>query len=195
MIKIKEAIIVEGVYDKIKLASFVDALIITTDGFRIFNNKEALAFLNFMAKKTGIIIFTDPDSAGFSIRNFIKQALNGQVKHAYIGDVYAKEKRKHQHSKEGKLGVEGVSREIILSALKNAGATFMGEEAPTLKDTGITKADFLMYGLAGGKDSAEKRRKLAKRMNLPERISANMLLDVINRTYEIDEFENIIKDI
>ncbi len=186
MLKIKEAIIVEGNYDKVKLASLVDTLILTTNGFGIFKNKEKLKLIRTLADKNGIILLTDPDRAGFAIRNYIKQGIGrDKIRHAFIPDIVGKERRKAAPSKEGLLGVEGMDRQIILDALIKAGATIIGEGEQTGKMCGgraltLTKADLYADGFAGGPDSAEKRRALLRRLGLPQRMSANMLLDVIN---------------
>lgn len=194
MEKIKEVIIVEGRYDKNTVSQAVNAHIIETGGFKIFSSKENMALLRKLAQTRGIIIFTDSDSAGFLIRNHIKGALNiDGVKHAYIPDIYGQEKRKRSPSKEGKLGVEGMTKSIIVEALRRAGATFEDncmEQHP--HEDLITKADLYELGLAGGKESAEKRRQLSKRLGLPSRISANALLDVINSLYTRSEFMSVI---
>lgn len=184
MLKIKEAIIVEGNYDKVKLASLVDTLILTTNGFGIFKNKEKLKLIRTLADKNGIILLTDPDRAGFAIRNYIKQGIGrDKIHHAFIPDIVGKERRKAAPSKEGLLGVEGMDGQIILDALIKAGATIIGEGEQTGKMCDghtLTKADLYADGFAGGPDSAEKRRALLRGLGLPQRMSANMLLDVIN---------------
>ena len=200
IIKIKETIIVEGTYDKIKLNSIVDAAVIATDGFSIFKDKEKLTFIRTMAKKTGIIVLTDSDGAGFQIRNHLKQGLaQDEIKHAYIPDVFGKERRKDAASKEGKLGVEGVDAKLIVTALVNAGATVIGEagdiagnQAQPSKRT-ITRLDFYNDGITGGTGSAKRRRGLAKKVGLPERISANMLAEIINIVVDYDEYCEILK--
>ena len=195
MIKIKEAIVVEGNYDKIKLASIVDTMIITTDGFAIFNNKEKTAFLRRLADTCGIIVLTDADRAGFMIRNHIKQGMEVEaVKHAYIPDIIGKERRKRQASKEGTLGVEGMEAEVIIAALRAAGATFEDESVlPVHDERRVTKADFFAAGLTGGAGSADRRRKLARELGLPSRISANMLIDAINVMGCVENMPNIEK--
>lgn len=200
MIKIKEAIVVEGAYDKIKLSSVIDTIIITTDGFSIFKNKEKLQFLHTIAQKTGLIVMTDPDRAGFQIRNYVKQGLPQEhIKHAYIPDIMGKERRKTEPSKEGKLGVEGVDAQLIITALKNAGATFIDNQPPPKPHTGmqtqpITKADFYIDGLSGGTKSTQRRHELAAKLGLPARISANMLIDVINVLIDYDEYRRIVDE-
>lgn len=184
MLKIKEAIIVEGNYDKVKLSSIVDALILTTGGFGIFKNKEKLKLIRTLAEKNGIILLTDPDRAGFAIRNYIKQGIaRDKIRHAFIPDIAGKERRKAAPSKEGLLGVEGMDKQVVLDALLKAGATVIGgEEEMGQARSGrmLTKADLYADGFAGGADSAEKRRALLRRLGLPQRMSANMLLEVIN---------------
>ncbi len=187
MRKIKEIIIVEGNYDKSKLSNLVDATIVVTDGFMIYKDKNKCDMLRKLAEKNGAIIFTDSDSAGFQIRNFLKNLLRGlNVRHAYIPDIKGREKRKNHHSKEGFLGVEGVDDSLILAALENAGFDEREEERL------ITKADFYMDGFTGGGDSAQKRDKLKKILGLPKHLSANMLLDVLNRTVGYDKYKELI---
>ena len=192
MLKIKEAVLVEGNYDKVKLASFLDAVIVTTDGFRIFHNKEKLALLKTLAQTTGVIILTDSDRAGFAIRNFVKQGIDkSRIKHAYIPSMPGKERRKSAPSKEGLLGVEGMERERILAALLRAGATVLEDTAPEPKMADgrkLTKADLYADGFTGGADSAQKRRALLMRLNLPQRMSSNMLLDVLNSAIGYDAY-------
>ena len=197
MLKIKEALVVEGTYDKIKLGSIVDTLIITTDGFRIFSDKEKTQFIRKVAEKSGIIILTDSDSAGFIIRNYVKQGIKQEcIKHAYIPDIYGKEKRKAIASKEGKLGVEGVEKQIIISALIAAGATVDGEEKDE-KTQGrlITKLDLYNDGFVGASESAKKRRLLLKELNLPERMTSNMLIGAINSLMSYEEYKKAAKKI
>ena len=199
MLKIKEALIVEGRYDKIKLSSIVDTLIITTDGFRIFSDKQKREFIRTIAQKTGIIILTDSDAAGFSIRNYIKQGIDkNAIKHAYVPDIFGKEKRKSAMSKEGKLGVEGIDKKTIIDALVAAGASIIGEErAANIKENGqkITKLDLYNDGVVGGKESAQKRRLLLKRLHLPERMSSNMLIDAINSLISYEEYKEVIENL
>ena len=178
MMSIKEAIIVEGAYDKIKLDQLVDATVITTNGFRIYNDRKKATMIRRFAETTGIIILTDSDSAGFRIRNYVKNIVgNKNVKHAYIPDIEGKEKRKATSSKEGFLGVEGVDDEIIINALKNAGIT---EKMHNENERVITKSDLFADGLSGGESSRELRERLFKILNLPFKISSNMMLDVLN---------------
>ncbi len=197
MLKIKEALVVEGTYDKIKLGSIVDTLIITTDGFRIFSDKEKIQFIRKVAEKSGIIILTDSDSAGFIIRNYVKQGIKEEnIKHAYIPDIYGKEKRKATASKEGKLGVEGVEKQTIISALIAAGATVDGKEKDEkTPKRSITKLDLYNDGFVGASESAKKRRLLLKELNLPERMTSNMLIGAINSLISYEEYEQAAKKI
>jgi len=193
MFKIKEAIIVEGIYDQNKINQLVDATVITTNGFRIYKDKKKIEMIRRFASTTGIIIFTDSDRAGFQIRNYIKNLVgNKNVKHAYIPDVKGKEKRKDKPSKEGFLGVEGVSDDIIVEALKNAGVT---ERKMPDNIRLISKSDLFADGLSGGADSKILREKLLKNLELPSRISANMLLDVLNGLYGYDEYKKMVSDL
>ena len=186
MLKIKEAIVVEGRYDKNTLSQVVDALIIPVDGFQIFKKKDTVQMLRKLAATQGLIIFTDSDGAGFVIRNHLKSAIPGKyLKHAYIPDIYGKEKRKAAPGKEGKLGVEGMRPEIILQALDACGAT-MGEETEK-SPGGITKQDLVDLGLSGGADSSQKRRMLQKALGLPEHMSANALLQALNLLVSAEE--------
>lgn len=195
MLKVKEAIIVEGVYDKIKLDSIVDATIVVTDGFLIFKDKAKQSLIKQLAEKQGIIIFTDSDSAGFKIRNYIKNFVkSNNVKHAYIPDIQGKEKRKPKASKEGFLGVEGINASIILKALDDANATLPDEKDGAVYKK-VTKSDLFSDGFSGTKDSSENRKKLTAYLKLPQKISANMLIDVINSLYTFDEYKNIVKTI
>lgn len=186
MRKVREVIIVEGRYDKNVLSQLVDAVILETGGFSVFHDRQKLELLRRLAKKRGVILLTDSDGAGFVIRNFLKGALpKEQVKQAYIPDVAGKERRKRKAGKEGKLGVEGMRPEVLLQALERAGATFEDEER-TLSEmprAALTKQDLYEMGLAGGQDSAAKRAVLQKELELPEHLSANALLEVLNLLY------------
>ena len=187
MHKIREVILVEGRYDKNTLSQLVDAVILETSGFGIFNDKQKQKLLRTLAEARGLIVLTDSDGAGFVIRNFIKGCVDpALVKHAYIPDIFGKERRKATPSKEGKLGVEGMRPEVLLDALRRAGATIDGESAAPEKT--ITKADLYARGLSGRDDSAEKRKALMKRLDLPERLSATALLDVLNALMSREEF-------
>lgn len=183
MIRLEPVILVEGKYDKIKLSQIFDATILTTDGFGIFKQKDKVALLRRLAADRGLLVFTDSDGAGFVIRNFLKGALTeGRVYHAYIPDLYGKEKRKAKGSKEGKLGVEGVPDEVLIRAVEQSGALQCG----TTEKGGITKADLYEMGLSGGTDSARKRRLLLQALDLPQHLSPNGLLDVLNCITDTD---------
>lgn len=191
MVKIKEAILVEGRYDKNTLSQIVDAPIFETSGFGIFKNKQQMALLRRVAETRGLIILTDSDGAGFLIRNHIKSAIDGKyLKHAYIPDIPGKERRKSAPGKEGKLGVEGMTPEIILEALLRCGATMDGEEASVTHE--ITKQDMMELGLSGGTDSTAKRALLQKKLKLPEKMSSNALLQALNLLYSLDELKRIV---
>lgn len=195
MTSIKEVIVVEGRYDKNTLSQIVDATILCTDGFGIFREKERQALLRSLARRRGIIIFTDADGAGKVIRGFLNGIVEPEyIKNAYIPDIPGKEKRKSSPSKEGKLGVEGMTPEIILSALKAAGATFGGCGTPVY-GVGITKADLYRLGLSGGEMSAAKRKQLQKSLSLPERMSANQLLQVLNIVTTLPELERLLASV
>ena len=191
MIKIREAIVVEGRYDKNTLSQIVDAPILETSGFGIFKDKKQMALLRQVAEKRGLIVFTDPDGAGFVIRNHIKSAIPGKyLKHAYVPDVLGKERRKREPGKEGKLGVEGMRPEVIIEALRASGATIEGEDAP--KANAITKQDLMDLGLSGGADASAKRAALLKKLNLPEHMSANAMLQALNLLYDLDELKGML---
>lgn len=192
MVKIKEAIVVEGRYDKNTLSQILDAPILETSGFGIFKDKQQMALLRKIAETRGLIVFTDSDGAGFVIRNHIKSAIPGKyLKHAYIPDIYGKEKRKAAPGKEGKLGVEGMTREVILESLRRAGATMEGEEVLPLRQ--ITKQDLMDLGLSGTADAAANRLKLLKKLNLPERMSPNAMLQALNLLYNLEELTTIVE--
>lgn len=187
MHRISEVIVVEGKYDKNTLSQVVDAVIIETSGFGVFNNREKQQLLRTLAQKRGLIVMTDSDGAGFVIRNFIKGCVDPKlVKHAYIPDIYGKERRKSSASKEGKLGVEGMSPDVILDCLRRAGATIDGENSRT--PAGISKADMYKKGLTGKPDSAKKRAELLRKNALPERMTAEALLQVVNAIMSREEF-------
>ena len=195
MLRIREAIVVEGRYDKNTLSQVVDTLILETSGFGIFKDPEQMALLRRGAENRGLIVLTDSDGAGFVIRNRIKGAIPQQhVKHAYIPDVYGKEKRKKRGGKEGKLGVEGMPPQVLEQVLRRAGATFLEEQAPEEESAPpLTKADLFAAGLTGGPDSAAKRLALLKEMLLPEHMSANALLAVLNGCYTRQEARALLK--
>ena len=194
MIKIKEAIVVEGRYDRNTLSQIVDAPILETSGFGIFKDKQQLSFLRRVAAERGIIIFTDPDGAGFVIRNYLKSAIDPKfIKHAYAPDILGKERRKSAPGKEGKLGVEGMKKRVILQALQKAGATIEGEDVA--KTPQITKQDLMELGLSGRENSSEKRKALLKKLDLPEHMSANALLQAVNLLYSLEEFTEIVRSL
>ena len=191
MLKIKEAIVVEGRYDKNTLSQIVDAPILETSGFGIMKDKQQLKLLRRVAQTRGLIIFTDSDGAGFVIRNFLKGAIEPKyLRHAYIPDIPGKEKRKAAPGKEGKLGVEGMTPQIITDALRKAGATILGEESKRTAGN-ITKQDMMELGLSGGQNSSELRKKLMKKLDLPEHMSANALLQAVNLLYTLDELREL----
>ena len=192
MVKIKEAIVVEGRYDKNTLSQIVDAPILETSGFGIFKDKEQMALLRRIAEIRGLIVFTDADGAGFVIRNHIKSAISGKyLKHAYTPDIFGKERRKAKGGKEGKLGVEGMTREVILESLRRAGATFEGADADTPRKE-ITKADLMDLGLYGS-GSAENRAALIKKLGFPEKMSTNAFLQAVNLLYSLDELKQTLE--
>ncbi len=192
--RVREVIVVEGRYDKNTLRQAVDALVIETGGFGVFNDAEKRELLRTLARERGVILLTDSDGAGFVIRNFLKGCIESEyVKNAYIPDVYGREKRKSSPSKEGKLGVEGMRPEVIIEALRRAGATFEQEgEAPR---TRITKADMYALGLTGRPDSAARRRELQKKLGLPERLSTNALLEVLGAVTALEQLRETLNSI
>lgn len=195
MYKIKEAIVVEGRYDKNTLSQIIDAAIFETSGFGIFKDKQQMNLLRQVAQKQGLIVFTDADGAGFVIRNHIKSAIPAQyLKHAYTPDIFGKERRKQHGGKEGKLGVEGMTQAVILDALRSAGATFIGQ---TQEATGgcLTKQDIMRMGLSGCADSSEKRKKLLKKLDLPEHMSANAMLQTLNILLTSDDLEALVSEL
>lgn len=194
MIKIDRVVIVEGRYDKIKLSSIIDAIIIETDGFGIFNDKEKQRLIRRLAETKGLLILTDSDSAGFKIRSFIKGLVPAeQIKHAYIPDIFGKEKRKAEASKEGKLGVEGVNVQIIIDALEKAG--ILCEECEATQRREITKLDLFEDGLSGKPDSDALRKKLLKHLVLPERLTSNALVQILNTFLTYEEYKTAIEEI
>ena len=191
MHSVREVIVVEGRYDKNALSQVVDAVIIETSGFGIFNDAEKRKLLQTMSEARGLIVLTDSDGAGFVIRNYIKGCVDPKlVKHAYIPDIYGKERRKSAPSREGKLGVEGMKPQVLLDALIRAGVTFDDEENKKTAPR-ISKADMYARGLSGREGSAEKRARLIKQLGLPERLTADGLLDVLNATMSREEFLSI----
>lgn len=190
MRRLKEVIVVEGRYDKNTLSQVVDAVIITVNGFSVFKDKEKVALLRRLGAERGLIVLTDSDGAGFVIRNHLRGILpKEQVKHAYIPDIYGKERRKRTAGKEGKLGVEGMSPEVLIRALEQAGATFEDETSADLSNRQpVTKADFFGLGLSGGADASARREVLLKRLEFPEHMAANALLEAVNVLFTRDAF-------
>ncbi len=193
MLKVKEVIVVEGRYDKNTLSQVVDAAIIETAGFGIFSDREKIELLRRLADKRGIIIMTDSDGAGFLIRNYLKGAISGNgVKHAYIPDIEGRERRKRTAAKEGKLGVEGMEPDVLIDALRRAGATIDDAE-PAKESDRITKADMFALGLSGKTGAAELRKALKARLGLPDKLSADALLDVLNALYSPEELSALLR--
>ncbi len=191
MIKLKQAIVVEGKYDKIKLASILDAVIIVTNGFRIYKDEEKLALIRYYASTTGIILLTDSDRAGFRIRNYIKGSVkNGKVYNVYSPDIYGKESRKEKASAEGKLGVEGISKKLLLEAFAKAGISADDTEPPV---DHITKADLFQLGLSGCQNSSEMRKVLQHHLGLPELLSASSLVEVLNTMMTKKELQELLE--
>lgn len=194
--RIKEVIVVEGRYDRNALAQVVDATVVETGGFSVFNNREKLAFLRRLAEKRGLILLTDPDGAGFVIRNYLKGAIpRQQAKQAYIPDVAGKERRKRRPGKEGKLGVEGMPPAVLEAALRQAGATVLGEDSAPPQAPPLTKADLYACGLSGGEGSREKRQKLLRKLDLPAHLSPNAMLPILSALYDrnalLEEMRNL----
>ena len=188
MLRVKEVVVVEGRYDKNTLLQVVDAVVLETSGFGIFNDRQKQKLLRSMAEARGLVVLTDPDGAGFVIRNFIKSCVPPErLKQAYVPDVYGKEKRKARPSREGKLGVEGMRAETLLEALRRAGAC-MEDAQRGENGQMITKADLYRMGLSGRENSAKKRAELIRELDLPEHLSADALLDVLNAIMSREEF-------
>lgn len=186
--RIREVIVVEGRYDRNTLLQAVDAAVVETGGFAVFNDQEKTAYLRRLAEKRGLILLTDPDGAGFVIRNRLKGVIPpDRLKQAYIPDIYGKERRKKKGGKEGKLGVEGMPPQVLVEALRRAGATFEGDSTAPQR-AGLTKADLLEKGLIGP-GSAEKRADLQRRLGLPERLTANGLLEALDLLLTREEFD------
>lgn len=191
MIKISQAIVVEGRYDKNTLSQIVDAPIFETSGFHIMKDKATQSLLRRVAMERGLIVFTDSDGGGFVIRNFLKQIIPPEyLFHAYIPDIYGKERRKATPGKEGKIGLEGMSRDVILTALEKCGATFQPTDKPA-----VTKQHLFALGLSGGANSSKLRKKLLKKLDLPEHMSANAMLQALNLLYSPEELESIVKSL
>ena len=196
MIKIREAIIVEGRYDRMRLAALFDTAIIETGGFRVFKDDEKKTVIRRLAQARGIVILTDSDGAGFVIRNFLKGIIsdNSQIKQAYIPDIKGKEKRKAQPSKQGLLGVEGMTDEIIVNAVLKSGVEVVGEEVQKVGGE-ITKTDFFIYGLTGGENSSVFRKAVLKKLGFPQYMTTNAMLSAVNLIYGKEEFEEILKSV
>ncbi len=187
MIKLNQAVIVEGKYDKITLENLVDTTIIATNGFRIFKDNEKRALIRLLAERNGLIVITDSDSAGALIRSHLKQICpEGSITNVYIPQLIGKEKRKDKPSKEGLLGVEGLDKQTLIDAFARSGIT--GESVEQRSDKKITKTDMFKHGLSGGKNSSYLRNNLAQFLNLPKGMSANAFLDCLNAIYDYDDF-------
>ena len=192
-LRIREAIVVEGRYDKAALAGVADTLILETAGFGVFKDGERLAFLRRLAVQRGLIVLTDSDGAGFVIRNYLKGAIpKDRLKHAYIPDVYGKERRKKAPGREGKLGVEGMSPEVLRNAILRAGATVLDGDAPAREQGDLTPADLFALGLSGTPDAAARRAALLRRLELPEHMSAKALLAALNALYTPQELDGLL---
>lgn len=193
--RIQEAIVVEGRYDKAAVSAVADTLILETAGFGVFKDAERLALLRRLAEKRGLIVLTDSDGAGFVIRNYLKGAIpKEQLKHAYIPDVAGKERRKRAPGREGKLGVEGMPAQVLRDALLRAGATVLDGTAPERPAGDLTPADLFALGLSGVPDAAARRAELLRRLDLPEHMSAKALLAALNALYTPDELDSLLKD-
>jgi len=193
MIRIKEAIVVEGKYDRIRLVPAVDTVIVETAGFGIFKDAERLGLVRLLAEKRGLLILTDSDSAGFVIRNYLTGVIpREQIKQAYCPETLGKERRKSAPSKEGLLGVEGIDAELLILALRRAGATFLDEGSPTDNGFTLTKARLYEDGLTGGPDSGARRKELLRKLGLPEKLSSNRLCEVVSATLNEDEYKDLL---
>ena len=194
MIKLNEAVIVEGRYDKILLRGFIDAPIIETGGFRVFKDKEKQKLIRKLSETRGIIIMTDSDSAGFVIRNFLRGIVSaGKIKHCYIPQIEGKEKRKAQKGKEGLLGVEGVTDEVIINAIRKSGATIIGENI--IKENEIKKSDLFYIGLTGADNAEKNRKRLLKHLNMPTYLTTNAMLTALNCLYSLEELKDLLEEI
>lgn len=192
MIRLNRPLVVEGRYDKSKLSSFVEGVILTTNGFGVFSHPETLALIRRLAEKNGVAVLTDSDAAGFRIRNYLKSAVGPEkIVHVYIPDVYGRERRKTRPSKEGKLGVEGIERGVLERALRRAGVVHGEEAAETVR---ISKAQLYEWGLSGGQDSASRRRQLQRRLGLPENLSANALCEILGGICSMETLEALMKE-
>lgn len=194
MIKLDRPVIVEGKYDVIKLSNLIDTLILKTDGFGIFKDKEKQRLLRRLAGEKGIIVLTDSDSAGFLIRNFLNSTIpSDKITHVFIPDIYGKERRKTQASKEGKLGVEGIEEKILLDAFRKAGVFCENSDADERRL--ITNIDLYEWGLSGRENSKEKRKLLLKQLDLPERMSSSSMIKILNTFVTYEEFEKTVKEL
>lgn len=194
MLKVSQAVVVEGKYDKIKLSSIIDGVIIVTNGYGIFKDREKLDLIRYYAEKTGIIILTDSDRAGFRIRGYLKGAVRtGKITNVYIPDVFGKEKRKEKPSSEGKLGVEGIKKQLIIDAFEKAGINFEGVSP---KDPGelINTADLFELGLTGRADSSERRRDLLVHLGLPRNLSVSGMTEILNTMMSRDELVRVMEN-
>lgn len=192
MIKVKEAVIVEGKYDKIKLSNILDGLIVEINGFGIYKDKNRMKFIRKLAEERGIIIITDSDHSGFQLRNFIASSVGkDKVKHIYIPDVYGKEKRKDKPSKEGKIGVEGISDDVLRDLFEKGGVICLDANS----ENRITNYDLFEAGLSGTPNATQNKKKLLKKLNLPEFLSTNSLLSYLNSVMTRDEFFDYITTI
>ena len=195
MRRVREVIVVEGRYDKNALRQAVDATVVETKGFGVFNDRERLALLRRLAAERGLILLTDSDGAGFVIRNFLKGAIpRSQLKQAYIPDVPGKERRKTAPGREGKLGVEGMPPEVLRNAILRAGATVLDGDAPDRPQGGLTPADLFALGLSGAPDAARRRAALLRKLDLPEHMSAKALLAALNALYTPNELEKLLNE-
>jgi ribonuclease M5 len=196
MFSVKEIIVTEGLYDKIKLSGFIESPVFITEGFKIFNDKGIQNAIRTFAKETGIVILTDSDSAGLKIRAFIKQLVkDGTVFDAYVPEIYGKERRKSVGGKEGLLGVEGIPCDIILEAIKKSGAEICGERSEKRAKTPVLKSDFYALGLSGRENSHRLRSELLKELSLPSKMSSNMLISVVNRLLTKEELSELVDKI
>jgi len=189
LLHIEQAIIVEGKYDKIKLSSIIDAVILVTDGFRIFKDEEKMSIIRYYAATTGVLILTDSDSAGFKIRNYLKGSVGGNVTNVYIPDVFGKERRKVHPSKEGKLGVEGIDPDVIIDAFRKAGVLFSERDETRER---ITRLDLYNDGLSGRENSSLKRKILLKELGLPELLTTTGMLEILNTMMSVEEYHQLM---
>lgn len=193
MLQTEKVIVVEGKYDAIRLANIVDAAILRTEGFGVFNDEEKQELLRTLAEKRGLLVLTDGDAAGMMIRNFIRGIVPAdRITDVYIPDLYGKEKRKDKPSKEGKLGVEGIPDELLIDALKKAGVCDGPASSGTASGREITRIDFYRDGLHGGPGAKEKRLRLQNALGLPERMTGKQLLRIINMMVSYDEYKELI---